>query len=468
MVEKAPFTGKTFRYRLKLTKEQEVKIDEQMKTCRWLYNTILDYCIHDYKYAKNNALNDTFGNIRKIELGYPYINYNLEYLKIKIPNEAYKLGGPVRNQGAKDKITGVNRSTYAHYVWLKSNAHSLIMKENLNKLPAVVAQDILNRVGVAFDNFFKGNGYPKFKKSSESCNITIAKSKTDKSKTLTLENDILILPEKIGNAKIIKHRDLPKNSLIKRASITKSNTGKYFINISVEYDDKINREFTKKIIAIDRNIKLNENFRDFGTWYDGTDYGKISMPAFNLNEFDKVKRIQQKMSEVPLHSERWLKLQTRKRHLEEHIFNRKKNWMHQLTANLVKNYDYIILEDLNITDMTNKEKAKSKAARADTKHKENEQLKHSKQIRRGFNEINHGETQVILEQKALPSNVQIIKINPSYTSKQCHICNHINHNLDLGMREWECPNCHTIHDRDINAAYNIYSRGLENIQKMTG
>jgi putative transposase len=55
----------------------------------------------------------------------------------------------------------------------------------------------------------------------------------------------------------------------------------------------------------------------------------------------------------------------------------------------------------------------------------------------------------------------LIKVNPAYTSQMCHVCGNRNSKLTLGDREWKCPVCGTLHDRDINAAINILIKGQQ-------
>ena len=57
-----------------------------------------------------------------------------------------------------------------------------------------------------------------------------------------------------------------------------------------------------------------------------------------------------------------------------------------------------------------------------------------------------------------PDCTGVVTVNPAYTSKTCNICGNINNELTTNNRAWECPNCHTVLDRDINAAINILNR----------
>jgi putative transposase len=56
---------------------------------------------------------------------------------------------------------------------------------------------------------------------------------------------------------------------------------------------------------------------------------------------------------------------------------------------------------------------------------------------------------------------EIVRTPKFYPSSQiCHVCDYRNHDLTLDIREWYCPKCGTLHDRDVNAAINILNEGF--------
>ena len=84
-------------------------------------------------------------------------------------------------------------------------------------------------------------------------------------------------------------------------------------------------------------------------------------------------------------------------------------------------------------------------------------------IAKGLNENPISEIIKVLQYKAIWNNKKLIQINRYYPSSQiCSVCNYQNRNIkDLTIRKWECPKCHTYHDRDFNASVNIMFEGLK-------
>lgn len=433
---------KVYRYRLKPNYEQSLQLNDWMETCRWLYNKILDRYEKDYTIAKSN-----FYYYRN---QYPYYfdNFiNTNNIKIKIGSQFYEFGGRIRNQGKGEM------STYKHYVWLKSHSPQHI---DLNELPAVVCQEVLERVENAYKKFFTGGGYPKYKKYGTMNSITWTQSPPFKNIKI---NDLYISLPKFGKIKMIYHRNIPENGIIKRVNIIKSNIGKYYINIFVETNSTLDRIKTYKICGIDRNIKLDDVYREFMVLYDGNKSIQYKMPTYLRNLNNKLKTLQIKTSKLQKGDIQWKKLMQQQRHVWDRINNCKKDWIEKTTLELSKNYDVIIVENLDIKSLTNKEKGKLKASKKKTKKAENQELTHEKQKRRGFSEVSHTMFLTRLKQKIGEDNV--IEVDPAFTSMDCSKCGYRNFTLKLSDREWKCPSCNTIHIRDSNAAINIYNKGIE-------
>jgi putative transposase len=481
---------KVYRFRLKPTYEQSLKIDDWMNTCRWLYNKVLDYRIKDYEYAKLE--------FSIIYNQYPYLferlTHDQEFLKIRefnkltnkkkrkildkekikrdltiqeydeidkelkktklfkykesgIPYEFYKHGYPVTNQGKGET------SDYKYYTYLKSQAR-IDIRDKLNELPAIVAQDVLSRVDTAYKSFFRGGGYPKFKRKGEYNSLTWTQPVSFQ------VSDNFIELSRFGKIKVIYHRPIIGNA--KQANIVKTNIGKYYINIIVEYEEDVVLS-TGKIAAIDRNIKLNDQHREFMVIYDGEGSRFYEMPTYLRTLNDRLKNIQLRSSKYEKGSLEWRKLMQQQRHIWEKINNSKKNWIENVSCELSKKYDKIIVEKLDIKNMTNKEIDKKKASKKKSKSAENIELTRAKQRRRGWAEVSHSVFLNRLKQKIGENN--IIEIDPAYTSMDCSQCGYRNYQLKLSDREWECPSCKTIHIRDSNAAINIYNRGMEILNK---
>ena len=115
----------------------------------------------------------------------------------------------------------------------------------------------------------------------------------------------------------------------------------------------------------------------------------------------------------------------------------------KITADIVKNSSFIAVQNENIKSWI-----------------KNKQLSHSIQLNAPRKLLEK------IEQKCQQENIKFVKVSKFYPSTQiCSNCQKRNENLkglkNLGIRDWDCPHCHTHHDRDCNAAINILNKGLE-------
>jgi putative transposase len=486
------FKGSVYRYRLKLTKLQSDIIDGWINTTLYLQNKTLRYYINDYDIANTNYLdylsskyprwyslweiwnknvllqeaNKFIIYIEKKE-GKPLPNEKREGIIKKIqtnwhikqiPPEFYYYGAPVKHQG------GGETSTYQYYSWLKENEPMSEIRDKLNDVPATVAQDSLERVHSAYASFFKGGGFPKFKRFNNS----VTWSNSPPYTSIRVTGNIIRL-SKIGDLKFIRHRDPPQEGIIKKVNITKTNNGKYFVNIF--YAHKIEpTAHPTETIGFDRNIRIEHGEeheqRNYATGYNGKSYIYIKQPTFYRDENIKLKKAQRKVSkleeELKHGTTEWKKARHVVNKIQERINNRKNNWIHEQTREIANNYKHVILEDLSIKDMTNKEKGKHKSSKKPTKSEENKALTLEKAKRRGFNETAHYKFETALKYKLEWNGGTLLKTPSPYTSQTCSNCGEINNTLNLSMESWKCSNCGKVHNRDENAAVNIYNKYKEN------
>lgn len=123
----------------------------------------------------------------------------------------------------------------------------------------------------------------------------------------------------------------------------------------------------------------------------------------------------------------------------EKLSNKRNNYLHQLTTKLVKENSIICIEDLNVKGM----------------------LKNHK-LAKSIADCSFSMIRKMLEYKCQWYNRKLVVIDRwSPTSKKCNCCGHIMKDWNLGIREWDCPNCGTHHDRDINAAKNILDESMK-------
>src|SRR5699024_7806111 len=131
--------------------------------------------------------------------------------------------------------------------------------------------------------------------------------------------------------------------------------------------------------------------------------------------------------------------------IHEKIASCRLDTLHKVSIELVKNYDLISVEDLNVKGMIKNHKLSKHIADA-----------------------SWGNFVTLLQYKCDWYGKELVKINRFYpSSKTCGDCGWINQELKLSDREWTCNSCGVIHDRDVNASKNILKEGLKNISAGT-
>ena len=322
-----------------------------------------------------------------------------------------------------------NKQTLNYY----DNAKSLtILKkdENFKWLKEVSSQSLqhsLKHLEGAYNGFFKGRTkFPKFKSKHNKNSFHIPQY-------ISVEKSYLNIPKFKEGIKMIQDRKF--NGEIRQCTISKTPTNEYFVSIVVETDHK-KLEKTGLSVGIDLGIK------DFVITSDGFKYKNN---RYTKKYSTKLKVNQQHLSRKIKGSNRYNKQRLKVAKIYKKITNSRKDNLHKVSTDLVKKYDIIFLEDLNIKGMIKNHKL--------SKH---------------IQDCSWGTFITYLEYKSLWNDKQIVKIDRFFpSSKTCSKCGYINQNLKLDIREWTCPSCKAKHDRDFNAATNIKQEGFKIISSGT-
>ena len=280
----------------------------------------------------------------------------------------------------------------------------------------------------AFTNFFgslKKNvkyGFPKFKNKNCRKSYRNAMMKQD-----CIKESKILIPK----AKWVKYKgivDLENIKHIWNLTISKSKCGNYYCSICCDVEVK-EYEHTGSCIGIDLGIK-NLIICSDGTIYDNAKY---------TSKFEKkIKHLQRMYSKKTKGSKNREKARKKLAVAHEKLSNSRKDYIHKITTEIIKNSDVICMEDLNVKGM----------------------LKNHN-LAKSIQDSSFGMISSFLEYKASWHNRQIVKIGRFYpSSKLCNNCGYKNEELTLADRDWICPKCHKHLDRDLNASKNILDEGL--------
>lgn len=364
---------KSFKYRIYPTKSQRSRMERTLDLCRWVYNQTLAY--------------------RK---------------------DAWEIEG---------------RSTS------KYETHNLlpgwkVEKPELIEVHSQVLQNVQERVELAFKAFFRRvrsgekPGYPRFKGKGWYDSFTFPQS------GFKLVSGKLRL-SKIGDIKIKLHR--PIEGKIKRLTIRRTSTGKWFACFSVEIDDPPKPPWKDgSMVGIDVGLE------SFATLSNGE---KIDNPRFFRSEEKALAKAQKRLSKCEKGTPERRKALKVVQRIHERIANMRYDFAHQISNQLVSKYGLIAFEDLSITNM----------------------LKNHN-LAKSISDAAWRMLVTITSYKAESAGSKVVLVDPRNTSQLCSRCG-LKVNKSLSDRVHECPQCGLVMDRDENAAINILRLGLQSLPK---
>lgn len=286
-------------------------------------------------------------------------------------------------------------------------------------------QKSLKDLDMAYQKFFNGAGYPKFKSKKDRYK-SYRTSCTNNN--IRFENKHIKLP-KLGLVKV-RDKQMPQGRIL-NATISQEPNGHYYCSLcctDVEFE---------QLPKTNKNVGIDLGIKEFCITSDGI---KIENPQFYEQSEKKLAKLQRELSRKTIGSARWEKARLKVAKLQKHIANQRNDFLQKLTTIIVSNYDVIAIEDLNVKEM-----------------KETDSKMRNKRV----GDVSWSEFRRMLTYKSQWHGKDLSVIDRYYPSSQiCHVCGRRDGKKSENIRSWICHHCHSELDRDINASINILNEGL--------
>ena len=294
----------------------------------------------------------------------------------------------------------------------------------LKEVDSIALQQSLRDLDRAFVNMFQKRAkHPVFKSKRDTRQSYRTINQGD---NIRIAGKYLKLP-KLGYVKIKQSMEVGH---INNVTVERTPTGKYFVVLNVDFEPEF-RPNAGCMIGIDVGIK---------EFYSDSNGNVVNNPKYLEKSMRKLVRAQRRLSRKQKGSANRNRQRIRVARIHEKVTNQRNDFLQKQSTMLVSENQTICIEDLNVKGMIRNHKLAQHIA-----------------------SCSWSKFFTMLEYKATWYGNDVIKVPTMYPSSQtCSCCGYKNPFVkNLAIRNWECPECHTKHNRDTNASINILNKGLE-------
>ena len=367
--------SKCMEFRIKPDMEQKVLIWKTFGCCRFIWNHLLDERIGYEKVHKGKLLNTTPAHLKKDN---PFL---CEVDSMALINTQLNLNQSCRKlfpkgKSPKFRAKGKDKRSYTTN-WINNNIEVLHKGDS--------------------DNYIK-------------------------------------LP-KLGLVRIILHRSIPDGWRMKHATVKETASGKFFISLTFD----VETEKKDPIKEFDNVEAFDYSMPSLIVSASGENNITSSDIRWYRNLEDKIAKEQRKLSRMQYGSGNYWEQKHRIGKLHEKARNRRKDFLHKLSHNVARDFDAVIVEDINLQHMSQ-----------------------TLNLGKAVYDNGYGMLRTMLSYKLQEKGKVLVKVDKFFpSSKRCSVCHDVNHELKLADREWTCKSCGTHHDRDKNATRNLLDEGKD-------
>ena len=322
---------------------------------------------------------------------------------LNLRTSSFKDGKPVNEQEASRQFNKHRQDP--EFSWLRESS-------------CITQQQAQRHLQTAFVGFFeKRTGYPKFKSKygKQSATYTTLGFRWDPA-------NLNLSISKLGRLNVNWSREF--TGTFKTITITKDCSNRYFVALTLDEPAKPQLPKTGRMVGIDLGISR------LATLSTGE---FIANPRWTTKHEKKLAKEQRILSRRKKGSGRYQRQKLKVAKIHAHIQDSRKDHMDKFTTDLVRRFDVICIEDLNVRGM----------------------VQHPT-LGKHINCAAFGMFRRMLDYKTAWYDKELRLVDRFFpSSKRCHVCGYIHQNMDLSVREWDCPRCGTHHDRDHNSSKNI-------------